>query len=215
MIEAFDAVDYEALMFSTTLTKDENITIEYVFNQLIGTPKAMAKPTEEEVANIANAILTNYFSENPTPTVKAHEYLKDVECWNVILSNDVQYMLKATKCDNGEYDYRYSVVEDAFSTPSKMTSQSKSKSNSKKGSASCDKFLDEYEDFVDSYVKKYKQLSKKAENGDFSAIVDLAELAEKASDFADECEQWDGEMTEKRAERYLRITMKLSDIVEF
>ena len=107
---ALKAVDCKALLVSD-LAKDEAVTPEYIFKSLIGVPGALATPTQEEINNLAVAALTSYFVDNPTPSVKAHTQMEDKETWRVILSNDAEYSLRAIKCDNGEYDYKYTLAE--------------------------------------------------------------------------------------------------------
>jgi hypothetical protein len=210
LVEALHGVDSEELLLSTTLVKKEEVSIDTIFKSIVGTPDAFANPTKEDIESAALIVLTNYFVDNPTPAVKAYEFNKKDDHWYVVLSNDAEYFVRAIKCSDGEYDYRYSEVESSFA------SVGRSMSNSKRGkrSANFDDFLDKYEAFVTEYVKKYKTLQKKVESGDMSAISDLAELTEKAEDFADEYEDWDGNITNQQANRYLKITQKLTSILE-
>lgn len=211
--EALSCVEHETMMNSTNLVKNDSVTMEYIFNNVIGVPESFANPGEEELENIAVAVLTNYFIDNPTPVVKISKYQKDDENWYIKLSNDRHYLLNAIKCDNGEYDFEYKEVDDSFDKNSNKKSSTAQSSNKKgkKNSGSCDEFLDDYEDFVDDYVKQYKKLYKKSMSGDLSVLEELQELAEEAAEFAEEYEDFDGEMSQKQVERYLKITKKMSD----
>lgn len=210
LVKALNAVDGEELLLSTTLVKNNEVSIDSIFTNIIGTPEALANPTEEEIERVALTVLTNYFVENPTPVVKAYEFNKSDDQWYVMLSNDAEYFVRAIECSNGEYEYRYSKAESNF-TPS---GKSRSKRNSNSGSADFDEFLDDYESFVTKYVKEYKSLQDKVSNGDFSAMSDLSELAEEAKEFTDEYENWDGNISSKQANRYLKITQKLTSMLE-
>lgn len=196
-------VDSKAIMNSANLVKDDSVTLEYIFNKVVGVPSAFVNPEAEELESIAVAVLTNYFIDNPTPVVIFSEYQKKNGYWSIKLSNEKHYLLRATKCNDGEYDYEYKEVEDSF--------VKNSGENDKNESSDCDEFLDEYEKFVDGYVKQYKKLYKKSMSGDISVLDDLEELAEEAAEFEEVFEDFDGEMSEKQMERYLKITKKMSD----
>ena len=116
LVEALNAVDSEKLALSTTLVKNEKVSIDTIFKNIIGTPKALANPTKEDIESAALTILTNYFVDNPTSTVKAFEYKKSDDHWLVILSNNAEYVVRAIKCTDGEYDYQYSEVESTFTS---------------------------------------------------------------------------------------------------
>lgn len=45
-------------------------------------------------------------------------------------------------------------------------------------------------------------------------MSDLSELAEEAKEFTDEYENWDGNISSKQANRYLKITQKLTSMLE-
>lgn len=212
LTKAIKALDSKKLMLSTTLVKNDQVSMEYIFNNIIGSPAAMANPTAEEIDSIALATLTNYFVENPTPTVKAYEFKKNNDQWYVILSNDAEYFVRAIECSNGEYDFRYAKVESAF-TPSTSRSESNN-SDSGYSSSEIDEFLDDYEEFVSDYIETYKELYQQVENGDIAAISELAELAKEAAEFAEEYSDISGEMSSKQANRYLKITQKLNSILE-
>lgn len=205
--EALNDVECEELMNSVNLVKNDSVTPEYIFNNVVGVPGNFANPTEDELDNIALAALTNYFIDNPTPVIKISKYQKEYKNWYIQLSNDKHYLLNAMKCDNGDYEYEYKEVEDSFSKNSKADSSGK---KSQSGSDDCDDFLDEYEEFVDEYVKEYKKLYKKSMSGDISVLDDLQDLADEAAEFAEEFEDFDGEMSEKQMARYLKITEKMT-----
>lgn len=196
-------VDSKAIMNSANLVKDDSVTLEYIFNKVVGVPSAFVNPEAEELESIAVAVLTNYFIDNPTSVVIFSEYQKKNGYWSIKLSNEKHYLLRATKCNDGEYDYEYKEVEDSF--------VKNSGENDKNESSDCDEFLDEYEKFVDGYVKQYKKLYKKSMSGDISVLDDLEELAEEAAEFEEVFEDFDGEMSQKQVERYLKITKEMSD----
>ena len=77
-------------------------------------------------------------------------------------------------------------------------------------SGDIDKFLDKYEKFATTYAKQYKKLYEKSLAGDLTVMGDLGKLAEQAEEFAEEWEDFDGNMTSKQLERYTQITLKLS-----
>lgn len=113
-------------MLSTKLVKNNEISVDSIFNTLVGTPANMANPTKETIDSIALITLTNYFVENPTPTPKAYEFKESDDQWYILLSDDSEYFLKAIKCNDGEYDYRYSKIESDF-----VPTGNKSKSDTK------------------------------------------------------------------------------------
>lgn len=90
LVKALNAVDGEELLLSTTLVKNNEVSIDSIFTNIIGTPEALANPTEEEIERVALTVLTNYFVENPTPVVKAYEFNKSDDQWYVMLSNDAE-----------------------------------------------------------------------------------------------------------------------------
>ena len=203
-VDALGDIDGVSLMNSTNLVKDESVTIQYVFNHVIGTPANMVTASEETLDSIATVVLTNYFIDNPTPTVKAHKYQKDNKCWYITLSDDTHYYLKAIKCDNGEYDYEYQEAENSMSFSSKTSDKKKGKGGN------IDKFLDDYEKFANSYAKSYKKLYKKSMEGDLSVLVELQKLTEEAEEFAEHYESLEGELNAKQLKRYNEITLKLT-----
>lgn len=115
LVAAFNEVDAEALMDSASLVKNDSISVEYIFNHILGVPANMVTASEDEIKEIATATLSNYFIDHPTPTVKAHKFQKDKDCWYISLSDDTHYYLRAIKCDDGEYEYDYTKAEDSFS----------------------------------------------------------------------------------------------------
>lgn len=79
-------------------------------------------------------------------------------------------------------------------------------SSSSKGSADWDSMLDSYEQYVDKYIS----LAKKANNGDMSAMAELAEFMQKSQDLSDKMDKAQGEMSASQWARYLKITTKMS-----
>ena len=69
-----------------------------------------------------------------------------------------------------------------------------------------DKLLDEYEKYVDQYIK----VSKKASNGDLSAMTELVKLADKIEKIADKLDKADDEMSAAQMKRYLKIVEKMA-----
>jgi hypothetical protein len=203
-VDALDEVDGVSLMNSADLEKDDSVTVQYVFNHVVGTPAKMVTASEETLDSLATVVLTNYFIENPTPTVKAHKYQKDKKCWYITLSDDTHYYLNAIKCDNGEYDYEYEEAENSLS----LSSVSSGKSKGKGGNI--DKFLDDYEKFANSYAKNYKKLYKKSAEGDMTVLIELQKLSTQAAEFAEHYKALDGELNAKQIERYNEITLKLT-----
>lgn len=203
-VDALGEVDGVSLMNSTDLEKDDSVTVQYVFNHVVGTPANMVTASEETLDSLATVVLSNYFIDNPTPTVKAHKYQKDKKCWYITLTDDTHYYLNAIKCDNGEYDYEYEEAENSLSFSSVSSGKSKGKGGN------IDKFLDDYEKFANSYAKSYKKLYKKSVEGDMSVMVELQKLSVEAAKFAERYEALDGELSAKQLERYNEITLKLT-----
>ena len=73
-VEALTEVDGLSLMNSSDIVKDDSVTVEYVFRHVIGVPDNMVTASEETLESIATSVLSNYFAEHPTATVKAHKY---------------------------------------------------------------------------------------------------------------------------------------------
>lgn len=124
-VDALSEVDGVSVMNSTALEKDDSVTVQYVFNHVIGTPAHMVTASEETLDSLATAVLVNYFIDNPTPAVKAHKYMKDNKYWYITLTDGTHYYLNAIKCDNGEYDYEYEEAKNSLSLPSVFSGKSK------------------------------------------------------------------------------------------
>lgn len=208
LVQAFGSVDARTLMNSQDLVKDDSVTIEHIFNNAIGTPANMITLSEEDLEDIATAYLENYFVDNPTQTVLAYKYQKDNDRWYITLSDDTQYFLSAIKYGKGEYAYQYVQTDNPFATGTTSSFGVKTQKGVKSGDI--DKFLDKYEKFATTYAKEYKKLYKKSLAGDITVMGDLGKLAKQAEEFAEECEMFDGKMTDKQLERYTQITLKLS-----
>ena len=122
-VSALKQVDAKALLNEENLVKNDSITVEYIFKHIIGGPNEMVTASEEELESVATAFLTNYFIDHPTPTIKTHTFQKDKDCWYISLSDGTRYYLRATKCDNGEYEYDYIPAEDAFSNGASLNTK--------------------------------------------------------------------------------------------
>ena len=107
---ALNAIDAKALVNTPNLVKVDSINVEYIFKHLIGTPKEFAKPEDAEVESMAKVILTNYFAENPTPTIKSYEYKEDMANWHIVLSDDSHYTLNVVELSDGQLEYQYRLV---------------------------------------------------------------------------------------------------------
>lgn len=211
LAQALSDVDAETLMNSQDLVKDDSVTVEHIFKTAIGVPANMISLSGEELENLAVAYLTNYFIDNPTPNVLAYKFQKDNDRWYITLSDETHYFLSAIKYGKGEYSYQYVQTNDPFS--SNPTSTSSAKTQTKVKSGDVDKFLDKYEKFAATYAKEYKKLYEKSISGDISALSGVQKLMEEAEDFAEECEAFEGKMTDKQLERYTQITFKLSNAI--
>lgn len=77
-------------------------------------------------------------------------------------------------------------------------------------SSDIDKILDDFEDMVDAYVK----IVKKANNGDLSAMSDMATYLEKAESISNRLENVEGDMTAKQAARYAKIAQKMTRAIQ-
>ncbi len=115
LISAINEVDAEELMNMKDLEKAEDLTEEYIFNHVIGTPENMVTASSDEIKSISEDYLTNYFIANPTPTVKGCKYRKDDDSWFISLSDGKCYTLHAIKVGGGEFLYNYSEAEGLIS----------------------------------------------------------------------------------------------------
>ena len=205
--DAILRVDGAHLISSGYLTADTSIDEQFIFEHVIGVPDKMMNPTEATLDSLATAVLTNYFADNPTPTVTVHQYQKDKKCWYISLSDETHYYLSAVKCDNGEYEYEYQEADNSLSLPTISSEKKKSKADN------VDKFLDDYEKFVDSYAKTYKKLYKRSLESDLSAITDLQKLSIRAAKFAERYESLDEDISSEQLQRYNEITFKLTEAI--
>lgn len=105
--DAIANVDIDSLLFAQELVKNDSISFKYLFAHTVGEPEMIVEPSEEELNNMAVSVLTNYLIEHPTPTVKAYKYQENNK-WYILLSNDRQFFLWATECEDGEFAYQYS-----------------------------------------------------------------------------------------------------------
>ena len=106
----FELPYYDYVEDDEVLEKVDSVDVNYVFNHLVGTPGNKVTLSEDEIRELAKAVIKNYFIDNPTPTIKAHKYQKADDFWYISLSNGAHYHLRAIKCDNGEYEYSYTPV---------------------------------------------------------------------------------------------------------
>lgn len=203
---SIEAVDAVSLMSASDLAEDSSVDAQFVFNHIIGVPENKVTASKETLDSIATIVLTNYFISHPTPTVKAHKYQKDEECWYITLTDDTHYYLSAIKCDNGEYDYEYQKTEGS------MTLSTKSSGKKKGGNRDIDKFLDDYEKFVTSFAKSYKKLYKKSLEGDMSVLLELQKLSAQAEEFEDRYDSLEDNFNAKQIQRYEEITLKLASV---
>lgn len=105
--DALRNVDTDSLLFAQELVKNDSISFKYLFAHTVGEPEMIVDPSEEELNDMAVSIISNYLIEHPTPTVKAYKYQENNK-WYILLSNDRQFFLWATECENGEFAYQYS-----------------------------------------------------------------------------------------------------------
>lgn len=78
------------------------------------------------------------------------------------------------------------------------------------GDASIDDYLDEYERYVDNYIKLIKKLDK----NDPSFALEYAEMLQDYNRLAEKGQRLQGNMSVKQAERFNRITMKMSNAMQ-
>ena len=207
LTEALKSVDSKKLLLSANLVKNEEYSVERVFNIIIGTPSALAKPTKEDVDSIAQVALTNYFIENPTPTIKAYEFKKKNNHWQIILSNDTEYLMRAIKCIDGKYDYKYSKVESVVTpTQDNQSANIKSQTTSS-ANVDWDEILDDYEDFIDDYIA----CMKKANNGDLSAMTEMTELMQDVQNLSNKLANASSDLTASQYARYSKLMQKLAN----
>ena len=95
-------------------------------------------------------------------------------------------------------------ISDFLDEESESTTKSKSSSSEDWG-----KVLDSYEKYIDQYI----QLMKKAKAGDISALMEYAEMLEKANDFGDKLENANDEMSASQMARFLKLQTKLANAV--
>ncbi|MBP3550039.1 MAG: hypothetical protein J6J57_00120 [Alistipes sp.] len=70
-----------------------------------------------------------------------------------------------------------------------------------------DELLDEYEEFIDDYIA----CMKKANNGDLSAMSEMAELMKDVQDISGKIEKVSSSLTASQASRYSKLMQKLSN----
>lgn len=85
---------------------------------------------------------------------------------------------------------------------------SDSKSESKTSSTDINAWLDKYEKAMD----KYSSLVKKANNGDLSAVADMASYLEEVNDLYNDLENVKGDMTPAQSARLAKIYAKMSSL---
>lgn len=213
VVQYLNNVDAKTLMNSSNLVKNDSVTVELLFDKVFGTPAKMANPSEQDLEDLTVAYMTNYFLDNPTPTVLAYKFQKKEDRWYITLSDETQYFLSAIKYGKGEYSYQYVETDDPFSNSSSPSTTSSARTNTKVSSGDVDKFLDKYEKFATTFVKEYKKLYAKSMSGDISVLEEIEELMDQADEFEEECEDFDGNMTPKQLERYTQITLKITNVL--
>ena len=102
---------YDYLAGKVVLEKVDSVDISHVFQYLVGSPSDKASPSEEQIKELAKSVIINYFIDTPTPTVKAYKYQKADDDWYISLSNGTHYLLRAVKCENGEFEYTYTQAD--------------------------------------------------------------------------------------------------------
>ncbi|MGM9869942.1 MAG: DUF6591 domain-containing protein [Sodaliphilus sp.] len=101
--------------------------------------------------------------------------------------------------------------EDKISTITVSSSSDESASSSDdtasaSGGEDWDALLDSYEEYVDEYIK----LMKKAENGDMSAMTEVASYMEKAQALSNKMANAKGSMSASQVARYTKILNKMA-----
>lgn len=179
-------------------------TISYSDNEicelLLGTPKNIASPTENDFNSVATAIVEKCVCQTKIPAVTYSKYDKKSDLYAVRFDCAEPLYLKAYKCENGEYEYEIIAGEDSRSN--KDVSRSK-----KKGNTDWDSVLDDYEQYVDKYIS----LVKKASSGDMSALEEYAEFLEKAEALSSKLSNAKDNMTSAQVSRYMRISAKMTN----
>ncbi len=97
-----------------SFSKHEEITDQYLYEQIIGSLYDRAIITDDEMKVLVRNILENYFANNPTPKVTSYNFIKEHEVWYIKISNSKNYHLKAIKNLDGEYDYEYEEVQNSL-----------------------------------------------------------------------------------------------------
>ena len=92
----------------------------------------------------------------------------------------------------------------------KKTNNNVAKKANSAGSVSIDEILDEFEKFVDSYIRLYK----KAMNGDMSALTEYVSYLEQAESLSEKLEDVEDDFTTAQLNRYMKITQKMTEVLE-
>ena len=104
--------------------------------------------------------------------------------------------------------YRTSVTTQVYDTAEAESDESIEEANTDDSATSnWDDLLDEYERFVDKCIS----LSKKASDGDVSALTEYMSVLEKAQNLSGKLSAADDVMTSAQANRYYKIMQKLAD----
>lgn len=189
----------------------ETPTISYtdkeIGDMLLGTPKSIASPTANVIDSVATAIFEKCAYQTPIPKVTYYEYDKHSKIYSVRFDCADPLYFKAYKCEDGKYEYEF-VSEDDSDTYSNSKNNEGRKSI-KSGKADWDKVLDDYEKYVNQCISVYKKIS----NGDMNAMNSYSQLVENLGELSEKLENAEGEMTTSQANRYLKITQKLTSAV--
>lgn len=151
-----------------------------------------------------NMVLTKSPAEGGMSGVYSHEDLKNLLTLNSGETGFVRWSAKEfEKYDNKNFTFR-------VSSYLKIDKMSQSKSSSRSSSSSeWDEILDDYERFINRYVS----VLKRANQGDFDAISESANLMSEYSDFVEKLDNASSNMTAKQVARYNKITMKVSSLM--
>lgn len=99
-----------------------------------------------------------------------------------------------------------SISDESESTSDESASESSESASSSSSSEDWDALLDSYEEYVDEYIK----LMKKAENGDMSAMTEVASYMEKAQALSNKMANAKGSMSASQVARYTKILNKMA-----
>jgi ABC-type dipeptide/oligopeptide/nickel transport systems, permease components len=88
----------------SSLTRRPAYSDEMVCASLLGTPEAIAYPSDELQLSIARSIVTNILYGREHPAVASSKYDKENKCWHVRMDNAPEQTVSFYKRDDGSYD---------------------------------------------------------------------------------------------------------------